>query len=137
MEAETAKGWFSDAAATFGDRVAGAREAAGMTPEDLSRRLGVKLRTVIAWEDDASEPRANKLQMMAGMLNVSLMWLLTGKGDGIEGPVGAATPQIAEAGAILLELGQMRGEIAALGDRMAVLQKQLRGVLRVQTVAAE
>ena len=36
--------WFGPDAATFGDRVAGAREAAGMTQAQLARRLGVPLR---------------------------------------------------------------------------------------------
>ena len=58
-------GWFSDETATFGDRLAGAREAQGLSQEDLARRLGVRLKTIQAWEDDLSEPRANRLQMMA------------------------------------------------------------------------
>jgi transcriptional regulator with XRE-family HTH domain len=57
--------WYGPDAATFGDRVAGAREATGMSQAELARRLGVKKATVIGWEDDISEPRANKLSMMA------------------------------------------------------------------------
>ena len=34
-----------------------------------------------AWENDPSEPRANRLSMISGMLNVSLPWLLHGIGD--------------------------------------------------------
>ena len=82
-----ASDWYGPETATFGDRVAGAREAAGMTQSQLARLLGVKKSTLIGWEDDISEPRANKLQMMAGLLNVSIMWLLTGEGDGTANPV--------------------------------------------------
>jgi len=78
--------WFGPNMATFGDRVAGAREAAGMSQSQLARRLGVKKSTLSAWEQDLSEPRANKLSMMAGLVNVSIMWLLTGEGDGMTGP---------------------------------------------------
>ena len=67
--------WFGPDAATFGDRVVGARENSNMTQGQLSRRLGIKLATLQAWEEDRSEPRANKLQMLSGMLNVSLPWL--------------------------------------------------------------
>ena len=79
--------WYGADAATFGDRLAGAREAAGMTQSQLARRLGVKKATIAAWENDLSEPRANRLSMMAGMINVSIMWLLTGEGEGMEAPV--------------------------------------------------
>ena len=41
--------WFGPEAATFGDRVAGARENAGMSQIELSRRLGVKLVTLQSW----------------------------------------------------------------------------------------
>jgi len=63
--------WFGPESATFGDRVAGAREAAGMTQAQLARRLGIKKTTLSGWEQDLSEPRANRLSMMAGLVNVS------------------------------------------------------------------
>lgn len=116
--------WFSEERATFGDRMAGAREAAGMTQEELARRLGVKLATVRAWEDDRSEPRANRLQMLAGMLNVSLMWLLTGQGDGIPDPeTPSPDPDLSAA---LTDLRLMRAEILRLADRVGHLEKRLR-----------
>jgi len=77
--------YFSNDNATFGDRVVAAREALGLNQQELAKKLGVKLKTVRGWENDLSEPRANKLQMMAGMMNVSIMWLLTGEGDGLDG----------------------------------------------------
>ena len=78
--------WYGPDAATFGDRVAGARDAMGMSQTQLARRLGVKKTTVVGWEQDVSEPRANKLSMMAGLLNVSIKWLLTGEGEGVDTP---------------------------------------------------
>ncbi|PTE20375.1 helix-turn-helix domain-containing protein [Cereibacter changlensis] len=124
-----AAGWFSEATATFGDRMAGAREAAGLSQEDLARRLGVRLKTVQAWEDDLSEPRANRLQMMAGMLNVSLRWLLTGEGEGLEGPShpGALTGKARDA---LAELSRMRAQMLALAQEMGHLEKRMRGLMR-------
>ena len=86
MTTETNDGWFDPDATTFGDRVAGARERAGMTQAEMAKRLGVKLKTLKGWEDDLSEPRANKLSMMAGLLNVSLLWLLSGEGEAPMGP---------------------------------------------------
>ena len=119
--------WFSEEIATFGDRLAGAREALGVSQEDMARRLGVKLKTVVAWENDWSEPRANKLQMVAGLLNVSIRWLLTGEGTGPEDP-----DQIDVEGdlnQILLDLRQIRHEHSRLGEQMGRLEKRLRKML--------
>ena len=128
-DSDTDSGWFSEEAATFGDRLAGAREASGMTQADLARRLGVKLKTVAGWEDDLIEPRANKLQMLAGMLNVSIMWLLTGRGEGLEGPFEPDT-LAPDAAKLLVEMRKARAEAAALGDRIGRLEKRLRSVLK-------
>lgn len=65
---------------TMGGRLSRARDAAGLTAAELARRLGVKTSTIQAWESDRSQPRANRLAMLAGVLNVSLSWLLHGIG---------------------------------------------------------
>jgi len=67
---------------TMGGRLLRARDAAGMTINELARRLGVQVSTVQAWENDRSQPRANRLSMLAGVLDVSLSWLLHGVGSG-------------------------------------------------------
>lgn len=121
--------WFSGEVATFGDRLAGAREAAGLTQDQLARRLGVRLTTVQAWEDDASEPRANRLQMMAGMLNVSIRWLLTGEGDGLDSPVAPGLLSD-DAQTALKDLGRMRAQVLALATEMGQMEKRLRHLLR-------
>ena len=129
MSDDTETGWFSQDAATFGDRMAGAREAAGMTQAQLARRLGVRLQTVTAWENDQSEPRANKLQMLAGLLNVSIKWLLTGEGDGLDAPVPEAD-LAGDASAVMAEIRQLRGEFARLNDRLGHLEKRMRLLLK-------
>jgi transcriptional regulator with XRE-family HTH domain len=119
--------WYGPEAATFGDRVAAAREAAGMTQAQLARRLGVKKITLTGWEQDLSEPRANKLTMMAGLLNVSMGWLLTGEGEGMDAPAGEQVPQ--DLAAILTELRQLREEMRGNVERAARLEKRLRLVI--------
>ncbi len=121
--------WFGPDAATFGDRVAGAREAAGMTQTQLARRLGVKKTTLIAWEEDLSEPRANRLSMMAGLLNVSIMWLLTGEGDGTNGPVDIdeGAPDFSD---VLTELREIRASMRTNAERAARLEKKLRRLVQ-------
>ena len=66
---------------TLGGRLSRAREASGVTTAQLARRLGIKTSTLQSWESDRSEPRANRLATIAGILNVSLSWLLHGVGD--------------------------------------------------------
>lgn len=65
---------------TLGGRLSRARDAVNMTTAQLARRLGVQTSTLQAWESDRSQPRANRLSMLAGVLNVSLSWLLHGVG---------------------------------------------------------
>ncbi|RBW57495.1 helix-turn-helix domain-containing protein [Ruegeria sp. A3M17] len=120
--------WYGPDSATFGDRLAGAREAAGMTQAQMARRLGVKKTTIAAWENDLSEPRANRLSMMAGMVNVSIMWLLTGEGEGMDAPVEAEedAPELAD---VVAELRSIRGEMRASAERAAKLEKRVRLML--------
>jgi transcriptional regulator with XRE-family HTH domain len=65
---------------TLGGRVSHAREASGLTIQEVISRLGVRKETYMAWEADRSEPRANKLVALAGILNVSPTYLLSGLG---------------------------------------------------------
>lgn len=117
--------WYSVENATFGDRIEAGRLAAGMTQGQLAKRLGIKLGTLKAWEQDLSEPRANKLQMLAGLLNVSFTWLLSGEGDGVTAP-----DEVAELDADLLaalhEMRELRTQMTGMAERLALLEKRLR-----------
>src|SRR5690606_7829776 len=119
--------WYSNATATFGDRLADARQAQGMSQEDLARRLGVKTTTLARWEDDQAEPRANRLSMLSGLLNVSLGWLLTGEGEGLSAPVdGPGMPD--DIRDILTELRQTQSDLVRLAGRVGHLEKRLKRV---------
>ena len=121
--------WYAADVATFGDRLIGARDAAGLTQEELAQRLGVRLTTVQAWEDDMAEPRGNRLQMLAGMLNVSLAWLLVAEGDGLDGP--DAAPALPPGGdAALADLQRLRARAAGIAEELAQVEHALRAVLR-------
>jgi transcriptional regulator with XRE-family HTH domain len=120
--------WFSEERATFGDRLAAAREAADLSQKELARRLGVKSKTIAAWENDLSEPRANRLQMLAGLLNVSLMWLLNGEGEGVD-PPGTEPALTHDARRVLLEMRELRGDIDEAANRLARLEKHLKKLM--------
>ncbi len=120
---------WSDEAATFGDRLALAREHSGMDQAQLARRIGVKLQTLQNWETDRAEPRANRLQMLAGLLNVSIVWLMTGSGAGAPVPgdgIGDNGP--ADLREFLTELREIRRLQGRLAERTGLLEKRLRGL---------
>jgi transcriptional regulator with XRE-family HTH domain len=119
---------YSDETSTFGDRLVAAREAMGVSQGQLAHRMGIKAQTLRNWEEDRSEPRANRLQMLAGMLNVSMIWLMSGQGSA---PRAATAPGAADgvAEACLADLRSVRAEQARLAERLARLEKRLRAVL--------
>ncbi|TFL17941.1 helix-turn-helix domain-containing protein [Jannaschia formosa] len=121
---QTDENWYDPDATTFGDRLTGAREAAGLNQAELARRLGINVKTLRAWENDQSEPRANRLSMLCGLLNVSLVWLLTGAAVG-------QTPAPADEGdgALLAEVEALRREASVLSDRLGLLESRLRARL--------
>lgn len=119
--------YFSEDAATFGDRMAAAREALGLTQGKLAQKLGVKTATVAAWEADRSEPRANRLQMLAGLLNVSIMWLMTGQGAGVPHP--ERTDRDAALAQAVGELREARMAQQRVAARLARLEKRLQDLV--------
>ena len=121
--------WYGPDMATFGDRVAAAREMAGMSQAELARRLGVRVSTLRKWENDVSEPRANRLSMMAGLLNVSMMWLINGQGEGLDAPLEEEVLP-SSANDILNELRDLRSDMIARVEQMGRLEKKLRAALK-------
>merc|ERR1712137_1433709 len=95
-----------------------------MSQSQLARRIGVKKSTLTAWEQDLSEPRANKLSMLAGLLNVSMGWLLTGEGDDLTAPVEDTLS--ADIAAMARELRALREDLRAQAERAGRLEKTLR-----------
>lgn len=67
---------------TIGGRISLARDALDMPVEQVSRLIGVTGQTWLNWENDRSAPQASHLEDIAGALNVSLFWLLSGRGTG-------------------------------------------------------
>ena len=120
--------WYSDDRATLGDRISGAREAAGLSQQDLARRLGVGEGTIRSWEEDRAEPRANRISMLSGMLGVSLRWLLNGEGEGPAPEQAEELPD--EVGRLLDELNRLQHQIARAGVRLAAAEKSLRRAWR-------
>jgi hypothetical protein len=84
--------------------------------------------TLDAWENDWKEPRANRLQMLTGMLGVSLRWLLTGVGEGPDNPEDV-TEIPSDINAMLAEMRKLRAHIAKSSVKLGELEKRLRKAL--------
>lgn len=116
--------WFSANRATFGDRLAAAREAAGMTQEGLADRLGIRPEVLDGWEHDLAEPPTAILRAIEEVLGQPVDWLVTGEGDGLSGPVEG--PGLA---ATLEELGALRAKMQELAAELARVEDRLKGLL--------
>ena len=117
--------WYGPDKATFGDRLVAAREKADLSQQDLAKRLGVKNSTIKSWENDNSEPRANRLSMLAGLLNVSITWLISAEGSGVEAP-GKSDEMSHDLLYALKELTALRVNLLKNIDRINNLEKKLR-----------
>ncbi len=119
---------YTDETSTFGDRLVLAREASGLGQAELATRMGIETPTLQTWEDDCAEPRANRLQMLAGMLNVPMVWLMSGLGRSPQAAGGPA-PETPAAADCLADLRELRAEQVELAGKLRRLEQRLRAVL--------
>ncbi len=100
---------------TIGGRISRARDAMGLTIAQVASQAGVRKDTAISWERDRAEPRTNKLVTLAGILNVSPVWLITGAG---EGPTDNSDPDKVKIQSLIHNIKELQSEttraIAAL-----------------------
>jgi len=99
---------------TLGGRIQMAREMRGLTASQLARRAGVLPKTLANWESDRSEPRANKLQMLAGVLDVPPMWILGGDGLGFEPEFDVEIEETADVASKVQRLIKLHERMSAL-----------------------
>ena len=72
IQAESAKTGKAEQPASFGERLASLRKAAGFTQIELAAELGVSQRMVAYYESPAATPPANLLPQIAAALGVSI-----------------------------------------------------------------
>ena len=113
---------------TLGGRITRARDLASLTPEEAASHIGVTYETLAEWESDRSEPRANKIMTLAGVLGVSPAWLISGAGD---------APQSQN---LSVAVDEMTGEINRLRElalqitaSVETLESRLKTLTRVAT----
>ena len=117
--------WYGPDKATFGDRLVAAREKSNLSQQDLAERRGVKNSTIKSWENDNSEPRANRLSMLAGLLNVSITRLISAEGSGVEETEKSyETPDYLQEA--LKELMALKVNLLKNVDRINIIENKLR-----------
>ncbi|MFD2206587.1 helix-turn-helix domain-containing protein [Kiloniella antarctica] len=99
---------------TMGERIQTARKSRGLTPSQLARRVSVKVATLNNWESDRSEPRANKLVGLAGVLGVNMIWLLEGSDDGSNMPPNVDVLETADLQSKIVRLQSMHERMVQL-----------------------
>tara|TARA_B100001057_G_scaffold482864_1_gene558883 strand:- start:187 stop:588 length:402 start_codon:yes stop_codon:yes gene_type:complete len=119
--------YYNDNLATLGDRLFAARENCGLTQNVLAKKLGIRVKTLVSWENDNLEPNANKVQMISGFLNVSIVWLISGLGSGVDNEVFENEKKITNNNVeMLLEIQSVKLEQQKILNRLSKLEKLLR-----------
>ena len=67
---------------TLAERIRWRREQLGLTQEDIARHFGITRNAVQQWEAGKTAPRGGRLRGLAGVLQRSVQWLVTGEGEG-------------------------------------------------------
>ena len=110
---------------TLGGRIWRARDAMNLSVKDLANQLGVRGDTISAWERDRSEPRTNRLFMLAGVLGVTPAWLIAGIG---EAPKDELSNTVS--GQLRDQLAQVKKLHEQTGKAISALEMEINRVLQ-------
>lgn len=110
----------------LGERIARARQAKGLSSKQLAQRLGIKRSTLQNWESERSAPRANRLNQLAGILDVPLLWLI----GGADTPPTTQVPDLSETTAIESKLRRAENLVNELSALLVDIRAQTRRVQR-------
>ena len=90
--------------------------------------MGIWAETLSDWETDRAEPQSNRLQALAGILDVSPNWLLTGDGDDpFDSPTETEMVQIRDS------VDNLREQVLTLADELEQLQRRLESYESLQS----
>ncbi len=102
---------------SLGHRIAEARATKRLSLEQMAQKAGITAETLGDWEAGAAEPRPNKMQMLAGVLGVSMSWLLTGEGE--HGPHDDAHARLERLEQKVERMAQLQAELTRLSAEIA------------------
>jgi transcriptional regulator with XRE-family HTH domain len=110
----------------MGERIANARIARGLSEKQLANRLGVNASSIEDWEAGQHDPRANRINQLAGILEVPLTWLIAGE----QLPPTVDTPDFKETQAIEHKLEQADKLVNQLSFLLTDIRSRARQVQR-------
>jgi HTH-type transcriptional regulator, cell division transcriptional repressor len=110
---------------TLGGRIWRARDAMNLSTKDLANQLGVRTDTIAAWERDRSEPRTNRLFMLAGVLGVAPAWLIAGIGEAPKDDLSGTV-----SGPLRDQLAQVKKLHEQTGKAISALEMEINRVLQ-------
>ena len=121
------------ATSTLGARISEARELSNYSITEISNHMAVTQKTIKNWENGNSKPRANKLQMLSGVLNVPLLWLLDGdeQFDPVQsrpGRLEALEQKVERMNALQIELLKLSDEVITEIDEMRKIDQELNSL---------
>lgn len=104
---------------TFGSRLRYARNAKGLTQQELADALGINRVNVSTWESNATKPETSRIPELVELLGIDEGWLFSAKGDApkkIEGASRSKKPAVELVpGSQLLGTGRMPLYTGAMG----------------------
>lgn len=106
------------------ERIAKAREAAGISRQELASRMGLQEDTIAYWETERCAPRSNRLVQLAGILNVPLLWLV----GGAEVPADLQPPDLSETARIEQKLRRAETLVTELAGLLGEIRNDVRWV---------
>ena len=115
---------------SLASRIVEAREAKGLQSASVARLIGVKGSTLANWENGRSEPRPNRLVMLAGLLDVSVSWLIGGEESSTQRPLPTTKADVLagkleRVSAMQLELSRLIDEITRDVAEIRALEAEL------------
>ena len=126
--------YYGDEVSTLGERISVARERAVLSQDDPAKALAIKSDVLENWENDAAEPRAQRMTILGGILGVSAGWLLYGIGEGVPAPDGeVSTEEFSDerlAQMLMVELRDAQEMQSKITKRMSRIEEAL-GALKV------
>lgn len=110
----------------LGERIAKARLNRGYTAPQVAQRLGIKPSTVDRWESGELSPRASRLNQLAGVLNVPLLWLIAGA----DLPPSVNKPEFSETHALENKIARAEELLGELSFLLVDIRAQARRLQR-------
>ena len=112
---------------TIAERLVEARETAGLTQAEAARLSAVAVRTLKSWETGKVKPRPNKLQILSGVLGVSLLWLLSGNEE-YEVPDDSRTSRLDQLEHKVRRLSDLQREMSSISEEITAELAAIRSI---------